>query len=348
MIGPIDDILIDRDGAFVRAVGFAQRQLADIAREPADRRVAVGAIHRVRVAKAAQGGVFVDLPGGLVALLDTPNPPPPGRNLLVQIVEPPLGDKRARVSTRLALESANAVLLPGGKGASVSKRVSAAKREALQARAHTLSRDGEGLILRGGAIGLDDAALAAEIDALRATAVSFVRDGAPEMLLSDGAVPALVRTLNAAEARVVTSDADLAKLAGIPHDPHAFDRYDAASLLEKLESPRVDLPSGAWLSIERTAALVAIDVNSGTAKGDALTVDVEAAREIARHVRLRDLAGLIVVDVLRLVKPGERARLLDAFKHATRFDRRRVDVLGFTAGGLVEMTRARSRAGGGE
>jgi ribonuclease G len=65
-------------------------------------------------------------------------------------------------------------------------------------------------------------------------------------------------------------------------------------------------------------------------------------------VRLRDLAGLIVVDVLRLVKPGERARLLDAFKHATRFDRRRVDVLGFTAGGLVEMTRARSRAGGGE
>jgi Rne/Rng family ribonuclease len=112
-----------------------------------------------------------------------------------------------------------------------------------------------------------------------------------------------------------------------------------------LEEPRVDLRSGAWLSIEPTAALVAIDVNSGSAKIDALGIDLEAAREIARQLRLRDLAGLIAVDVLRVVKPGERTRLLDAFKHATRDDRRRVDVLGFTAGGLIEMTRARSRGG---
>ena len=139
-----------------------------------------------------------------------------------------------------------------------------------------------------------------------------------------------------------------AKLAGITHDKFAFDRHDAASLLEKLETPRVDLPSGAWLSVERTAALVAIDVNSGASKDDALTIDLEAAREIARQIRLRDLAGLIAVDILRVVKPGERARLLDAFKHATRYDRRRVDVLGITAGGLVEMTRARSQGRAGE
>lgn len=348
MSGKIDEILIDRDGDMIRAVGFSQRQLVDIAREPADRRVAVGTIHRVRVAKAVHGGVFVDLPGGLVALLDTPNPPQPGRTLLVQVIEPPAADKRARISTRLALEGANAVLLPGGKGASVSKRISAAKREALQGRAHALLREGEGLILRGGALEVDDATLAAEIDALRAKAAAFVRDGAPEMLASDDAVTALVRTLNAPEARLLTPDSELAKLAGIAHDKFAFDRHDAASLLEQLERPRVDLPSGAWLSIERTAALVAIDVNSGASKDDALNIDLEAAREIARQIRLRDLAGLIAVDILRVVKPGERARLLDAFKHATRHDRRRVDVLGITAGGLVEMTRARSQGRAGE
>lgn len=348
MTANIDEILIDRDGDAIRAVAFSRRELVDIAREPADRRVAIGTIHRARVAKAVHGGVFVDLPGGLVALLDTPNPPPPGRTLLVQVIEPPSGDKRARISTRLALEGANAVLLPGGKGASVSKRISAAKRDALQGRAHAMLREGEGLILRGGALEVDDAALAAEIDALRAKAAAFARDGAPEMLASDGAVPALVRALNAPGARLLTPDAELAKLAGIAHDKFAFDRHDAASLLEKLGAPRVDLPSGAWLSIERTAALVAIDVNSGAAKDDALTIDLEAAREIARQIRLRDLAGLIAIDILRVVKPGERARLLDAFKHATRHDRRRVDVLGITAGGLVEMTRARSQGRAGE
>jgi hypothetical protein len=99
--------------------------------------------------------------------------------LLVQVIEPPAADKRARISTRLALEGANVVLLPGGKGASVSKRISAAKREALQGRAHTFLREGEGLVLRGGALEIDDARLGAEIDALRAKAAAFVRDGAP-------------------------------------------------------------------------------------------------------------------------------------------------------------------------
>lgn len=345
----IDEILIDRDGDWVLALGYARGTLIDIAREPADRALAPGAVHRARAGQGAPGGVFVDLAGGKVALLDTDKPLAPGTALVVQVVEAAAGEKRARVSRRVALEGASMVLLPGGKGASVSKRVPAAKREALQARAHALAAPGEGLILRAGALQADDASLSAELEALRARAAGFAADGPPASLWSEPAIPALTRVLAAGpSARIVCADADLAREARAAHDPAAFDRYDAATTLAGLREPRVDLPSGAWLSIEPTAALIAIDVNAGSAKADALAIDLEAARAIARQLRLRDLSGLVAVDVLRVVKPGERTRLLDAFKHAVREDRRRVDVLGFTPAGLVELTRARARGNAGE
>jgi ribonuclease G len=344
---PINEILVGRQGATILALGFAHGALADIAREPADRALAPGAIHRARVAQSAAGGVFVDLAGGAVALLDTEKPPPRGATLIVQIVEAPMGDKRARVSRRVTLEGTHVVLLPGGKGASVSKRVPAAKREVQQARAHALLAEGEGLILRAGALDVSDETLAAELDGLRARKPAA--EGPIEMLWTETAIDALRRALGAhPRADLVCADAELARASRVAHDANAFDRHDAATLLARLDEPRVDLRSGAWLSIEPTAALVAIDVNSGSAKIDALGVDLEAAREIARQLRLRDLGGLIAVDVLRVVKPGERTRLLEAFKQATRGDRRRVDVLGFTAGGLVELTRARSRGSVGE
>lgn len=345
MKDPINEVLIGRQGETILALGFAHGALVDIAREPADRAQAPGAIHRARVGQAASGGVFVDLAGGAVALLDTDKRPPPGATLVVQVIEAPHADKRARVSRRVTLEGAHVVLLPGGKGASVSKRVPSAKREALQGRAHALLGDGEGLILRASALDASDEALAAELAELRARKLE--REGPPGILWSEPAIPVLRRTLGA-RADVVCADADLARESRVAHDKDAFDRHDAATLLARLKEPRVDLRSGAWLSIEPTAALVAIDVNSGSAKIDALGIGLEAAREIARQLRLRDLSGLIAVDVLRVVKPGERARLLDAFKHATRDDRRRVDVLGFTAGGLIELTRARSRGSLGE
>lgn len=344
MKDPINEILIGRQGATILALGFAHGALVDIAREPADRALAPGAIHRARVGQSAPGGVFVDLAGGAVALLDTDKPPPAGTTLVVQVIEAPFGDKRARVSRRVTLEGAHAVLLPGGKGASVSKRVPAAKREALQARAHALLGAGEGLILRASALDVSDETLAAELTELRARKPAA--EGPIEVLRIEPAIDVLRRALGAhPRAEIVCADADLARAARVAHDKDAFDRHDAAMLLARLEEARVELRSGAWLSIEPTAALVAIDVNSGSAKIDALGIDLEAAREIARQLRLRDLSGLIAVDALRVVKPGERARLLDAFKHATRDDRRRVDVLGFTAGGLIELTRARARGG---
>jgi ribonuclease G len=344
----IDEVLVGRAGETILALGFSRGTLVDIAREPAIRALAPGAIHRARAGQPGPGGVFVDLADGAVALLDTGKPPAPGSALVVQIVEAPLGDKRARVSTRVTLESAHLVLLPGGKGASVSKRVPAAKRDSLQARAHALLGDGEGLIVRASALDAEDSALAAELEGLRARARALVPQGAPALLWAEPAIPALRRALDAENAALVCTDVDLAREARAKHEANAFDRHDAATLLESLDRPRVDLQSGAWLSIERTAALVAVDVNSGSAKGGALAIDLEAAREVARHLRWRDLGGLIAVDVLRVVKPGERARLLDAFKHAVRDDRRRVDVLGFTAGGLVELTRARARGAVGE
>ncbi len=362
---PIDEILIESDAAEYRAVAVADGQIVDLAREPVDRRLVPGTIHLARVARIApQVGAFLDLADGLKALLDIAGArvPAQGDLLRVQIIEAPSGDKLARAATRITLAGRHAVLVPGGREPSISKRTAAPKREALQELAGRLHRDGEGLMLRAGAAYADAGAVSVEVDRLRAVAGALEGGDAPRLLLADDAFATLLRTLApqdtpdffcdraetalAARLGLKTLFPDVAgRVAHLRDGGAIFERHGVADVLVTLVGPRVNLDSGAWLSIEPTAALVAVDVNLGRATAEPVTVDIAAAREVARQIRLRDLGGLVVIDFLRLSKPGERARLLEALKRATAGDRKRVDVLGYTAGGTVELTRARSRGG---
>ncbi len=366
MKAAIDEILIESDTSEYRAVAVADGKLVDLAREPVDRRLVPGTIHLARVGRVVpQVGAFLDLADGLKALLDVSGArvPAQGDLLRVQIVEAPSGDKLARAGTRITLAGRHAVLVPGGKGASVSKRAAAPKREALQALAGTLHREGEGLVLRAGAGYADAGAVADELERLRAQAGELATGGdVPRMLLADDPFATLLRTLApqdvpdffcdraetalAARLGLKTLFPEVSgRVAHLRDGGAIFERHGVADILVTLGSTRVNLDNGAWLSIESTAALVAIDVNLGRATAEPVSVDMAAAREIARQIRLRDLGGLVVIDFLRLSKPGERARLIETLKRATVSDRKRIDVLGYTAGGTIELTRARARGG---
>ncbi len=125
-----------------------------------------------------------------------------------------------------------------------------------------------------------------------------------------------------------------------------FARHEIADTLADLDSVTVALPSGGALTIEPTEALTAIDVDSGAAS-DAklrLTTNLEAAREIARQIRLRDLLGVIVVDFIRQEPHVDRDRVLTELRARTKDDRRTVMVLGYTAAGHVELLRTRRGA----
>lgn len=121
-------------------------------------------------------------------------------------------------------------------------------------------------------------------------------------------------------------------------DAAAIDALGLDDIQQQLSQPRVTLKSGGEIVIEQTEALTAIDVNQGQA-GNALTTNLEAVREAARQIRLRDLRGIILVDALKMTARTDQAKLLQAAKDAVASDKGRVNVFGITKLGLLEMTR---------
>ena len=128
-----------------------------------------------------------------------------------------------------------------------------------------------------------------------------------------------------------------------------FDLYNVETEIEKALSRRVDLKSGGYLIIDQTEALTTIDVNTGGFVGSRnfddtiFKTNLEAAQAIARQLRLRNLGGIIIVDFIDMQSEEHRAAVLEEFKRALARDRTRMSVSGFTALGLVEMTRKRTR-----
>ncbi|HEX2198014.1 MAG TPA: ribonuclease E/G, partial [Burkholderiales bacterium] len=128
-----------------------------------------------------------------------------------------------------------------------------------------------------------------------------------------------------------------------------FDLYDVETQIEKALSRRVDLKSGGTLVIDQTEAMTTIDVNTGGFVGSrnfddtVFKTNLEAAQAIARQLRLRNLGGIIIVDFIDMEGEEHRSAVLEEFKRALARDRTRITVSGFTALGLVEMTRKRTR-----
>ena len=297
-----------------------------------------------------------------------------GQPLLVQVVKDPLGTKGARLSTQISLAGRLLVYLPDDPHIGISQKIEdESGRAALRGRLKELLPADEkgGFIVRTLAETASEEELRADIEYLRGlwAAVRSRSQGAkaPLALYQDLSVAQRVlRDLAGAPTlRVVVDSREnyqklrafaeryIPQLAGkIEHyagERPLFDLYSIEEEIEKALSRRVDLKSGGYLIIDQTEALTTIDVNTGgfvggrTFDDTVFKTNLEAAQTIARQLRLRNLGGIIILDFIDMQSEEHRTAVLEELKRALARDRTRVSVNGFTALGLVEMTRKRTR-----
>jgi Rne/Rng family ribonuclease len=283
-----------------------------------------------------------------------------GERLIVQGVREADEDKRARFTTDVRLFGLFLVHRPLATETDVSGRARGRLREELRERARHLFPEG-GFVLRRHAAAVDDRVLREEAARLAARWREIRRQAterrAPGPLAGTGdAFEEFLRIfLDEEVRRVVVADAALAarlrglldrlpaklrpELRRLPDGGDAFAGSGVLAQLDEALAPVVRLPGGGRIVIEPTLACVAIDVD-GEGRA-ALDIDLEAAAEIGRQVRLRNLGGSIVVDFLDLTRPGDRRRLEDALKSAFRDDPAQVQVHGMSPLGIVQISRAR-------
>ncbi len=297
-----------------------------------------------------------------------------GQQLLVQVLKDPIGTKGARLSTQISIAGRLLVFLPQDRHIGISQRIGdEAARERLRRRLHDLKslEGGGGFIVRTVAEDATDEALEADIAYLRkiwAEIKHHAQTAAPAALVHEDLTlgQRVLRDLVTPEtARIqVDSRENFQKLSAFAEEymPQVaslithytgerplFELYGVEDEIEKALARRVDLKSGGYLIIDQTEAMTTVDVNTGGYVGvrnfddTVFKTNLEAAQTIARQLRLRNLGGIIIVDFIDMDTPEHRAAVLDEFNRALARDHTRLSVNGFTALGLVEMTRKRTR-----
>jgi ribonuclease G len=304
-----------------------------------------------------------------------------GQPILVQVVKDPIGTKGARLSTQVSIAGRLLVYLPalssqGDAHIGISQRIEGeGGRQQLRERLKGLvpAEEKGGFIVRTLAEAASDEELRADVDYLRhlwgvirerslGASASFplrlYQDlSLAQRVLRDRAGPETARV-------VIDSRETFQKLAAFAQSymPNVhgklehytgerplFDLHNVEPEIEKALSRRVDLKSGGTLIIDQTEALTTIDVNTGGFVGSrsfddtVFKTNLEAAQAIARQLRLRNLGGIIIVDFIDMDSEEHRTAVLEELRRALARDRTRVTVNGFTALGLVEMTRKRTR-----
>lgn len=297
-----------------------------------------------------------------------------GQELIVQVTKDRLMGKGARVTANVTLPGRYLVLTPTGERVGVSKRIEDAdERERLRLLASEARDDSvgaSGCIVRTAAAGATARDLQAEYELLAATWQRI------EETAADSGSPALLRREEELAVRVIrdrfagefgallVDGADIHRrirdyLARV--DPELldrvertrgglFERYRIDEAIEAALEERAPLPSGGYLVINQTEALVAIDVNTGRNVGSAdfeetvLRTNLEAVAEAVVQIRLRDLSGILVIDLIDMEREDHREQVFARLEEELRKDRARHKVLGISEFGLVQLTRQRSRA----
>ncbi len=296
-----------------------------------------------------------------------------GDSVLVQVVKDPIGEKGARLTAAITLPGRMLVMTPFQPGIMMSRRIEQeADRCALNALGEQLLGQaglvpGAGFIFRTVALGACLQTLTADALDLSQTWQS-IQDkrriarppatlchdlGPVERSLRDWVRGDVVRiriddALTAEVARAYCRKAmpDMESLIETVTQPALCDFEDE---IAALALPRADLPSGGWITIEATEALTAIDVNSGRFTASAgleetsLAVNLEAAVEIGRQIRLRGIGGLIIVDFIHLENAGNAGQVLGALEKSLSLDRAPVQVSPMSEFGIVAITRKRVR-----
>src|SRR3990167_9253405 len=296
--------------------------------------------------------------------------------LLVQVVKEERGNKGAALTTYLSLAGRYTVLMPNSShGGGISRKISSASD---RKRLKTIVSDLElprsmGLIVRTAGLQRTKTEIKRDFDCL-ARLWDEIREktlasSAPAMIHSDSdLIKRAIRDIYGKEIEEVVVEGEegyraakeFMKLLMPSHarrvkaysDPvPLFQRYGAEDQLSAMYEPMVQLKSGGYLVINPTEALVSIDINSGRStkehgiEATALNTNLEAAREIARQLRLRDMAGLVVIDFIDMEYGSNVRKVEKAMKDALRNDRARIQVGRISGFGLMEMSRQRLRTG---
>lgn len=302
-----------------------------------------------------------------------------GEAIVVQVVKDPIGEKGARLSANVTMPGRLLVLVPNQSGIALSRRIDdeaervrlASLCEQMVAQNQAALAAGAGYIVRSAAIGAELAELCEDAERLAEAwlpvAVKRKSARAPATLHHDlDPIERMMRDeVDAATTRVIIDDQEAlaaaraycrrampeaeGKLEFFPGGGMLFDLYDLEDEMERLASARVTLPSGGWITIEATEALTAIDVNSGSFTSAAgleetsLQVNLDAASEIGRQLRLRGIGGLIVIDFIHIGGASGVEKVLDALNESLSRDRTPTQILPMSEFGLVEITRKRIR-----
>lgn len=310
--------------------------------------------------------VFVPLPEG--RRLDRPLAE--GDEVLVQVTREAQGGKGWRARLEVAIPGWTLVLAPSAAHRGVSQQIlDSEERARLRCILRDIAPTGFGLIARTKAAGLEADQLILERDRLlarwdairdRAQAIrapgaaevdqsptlAFLREqmarGVDDVVVDPDDLGAVSRELEGAPVSVAP------RVRAHPGPLPATEAWGLERAWETALAEEVRLPSGGRLIVQRTEALVAIDVDSGPNGAEdleetALSIDLEAAAEVARQVRLRSLGGLIVVDFIDVRRPGRRARLTDALAQAFAGDRLRTRIAPLSEFCVAEITRQRRR-----
>ncbi|HEU4353098.1 MAG TPA: ribonuclease G [Burkholderiales bacterium] len=297
-----------------------------------------------------------------------------GEPVLVQVVKDPIGSKGARLSTQLSIAGRLLVYLPHDPHIGISQRIEdEGGRAALRERLKELVPADEkgGFIVRTLAEAAGEEELRADLAYLRELwkAVGERSLGAepPKLIYQDLSLAQRVLRdmVTAATARVVVDSRENfqkltafaerympqvhARLEHYTGERPLFELHNVEPEIERALSRRVDLKSGGYLIIDQTEAMTTIDVNTGGFVGSrnfddtVFKTNLEAAQAIARQLRLRNLGGIIIIDFIDMDSIEHRNAVLDELRRALARDRTRITLNGFTALGLVEMTRKRTR-----
>ncbi len=294
----------------------------------------------------------------------------PGQEIVVQVVKDPLKTKGARLSMDLTIAGRYMVYAPYGEGIGVSRRLGERERDRLRKEAAKLDLKGAGAIIRTAAEGAKRADLERELQYLfKLNDVLGKRveaSEAPALVFQEADLSVrVVRDIYSAEFEraVVDDEKQHHRLVAFfsrtapelvdqvelwTEDRPLFETYGVDKVLDSTLSRRVDLPSGGYLVIDYAEALTVIDVNSGsfTGKGksarleDTITkTNLEAAEEVVRQLRLRDIGGIIVIDFIDMARARNRDAVLKTLRKALDEDRTKTFVVEISPLGLVEMTR---------
>jgi ribonuclease G len=293
-----------------------------------------------------------------------------GDDILVQIVKEPRGLKGARISTNISLPGRYLILMPTGKYSGVSRKIeSADERNRLKGVMKRIRPEGMATVVRTAAAGVSEAELIADLGVLirmwHGILETYKRAPSPSLLHKDmNLVYKAARDFVTADVERVLIDneeeyrkvRDFLQLLGpqyldrLQHynsGRSLFDDFHVNDELQKLMKPKIPLPSGGTIVIESTEALTVIDVNSGKFTGGRnledtiLKTNLEAAHEIARQVRLRDIGGIVVVDFIDMSSESSRSKVIKALEDGLRRDRTRATIQSFSNLGLLEFTRKR-------